>query len=136
MRILFLHIFERARSGPSLRRMVWAPCARSRARSPCASDLAQGHVALPLASCGGLILLLHGQEDAAADQTGTDRQCGNCERGTRRAAHAQKGRMSAAMRGGRAVGLLGRHSPTPPMMGPIELESELESPPYLYGAEE
>ena len=55
---------------------------------------------------------------------------------TRRAAHAQKGRMSAAMRGGRAVGLQGRHSPTPPMMGPIELESELESPPYLYGAEE
>ena len=106
-----------------------------RARSPCASDLAQGHVALPLAACSGLILLLHGEEDTEADQTGTDRQCGNCEHATR-GARSEGPHVCGNARRASGVGLLERHSPTPPMMGPIELESELESPPYLYGAEE
>ena len=58
------------------------------------------------------------------------------------AGHAMRGARSEGShvcgnaRRASGVRLQGRHSPTPPMMGPIELKSELESPPYLYGAEE
>ena len=90
MHVLFL-IFERARSGPSLRDGLGPAHARSQKRpgSPCASDLAlvgalggrsQGHAARRLASSGGSgwLLRLHFDEDADADQCGNEHHGANC----------------------------------------------------------